>query len=167
MGLSLHLDWCDRKAATYAAETWHPSKTMPTGASNRVGVWEEGDFRACLIFTRAEQVAAAQFGLTRLETVELARFARWKLKTPFSRLIKIALGFVRDQNPGARMIVTFVDDPNVGVCFQAAGWYYLGKILPGSRNRHAYARPLDRDARLLLENLTVPYPRRQAAVEAS
>ena len=40
----LRLDWCDQKAARYAVEMWHYSRSMPSSKLVRVGVWEGGRF---------------------------------------------------------------------------------------------------------------------------
>lgn len=38
--VDLKLDWCDRRAAKYAVEHWHYSRSLPSGKMAKFGVWE-------------------------------------------------------------------------------------------------------------------------------
>ena len=48
----LRLGWCDHKAARWACEHWHYSRSVPRGKSVYVGVWEDGRFIGVVIFSR-------------------------------------------------------------------------------------------------------------------
>jgi hypothetical protein len=157
---SLHLDWCDKKAAEFALRYWCPREGMPKGASNRMGIWEDGEFRGCLVFTRPPAKMAMKLCLARSEVTEIARFARWHLATPFSAVLREGIALFREHNPEVRMLVAIVEKPYRGTIFQAANWTCLGQYFPGAGERLTYAWPLDRTSHLLLEGLTVPYPER-------
>lgn len=38
----LKIDYCDIKAARYACEHFHYSKSVPAGKTVKIGVWEDG-----------------------------------------------------------------------------------------------------------------------------
>jgi len=108
--MSLRLDWATHEAAKYACENWHYSKKIPVNKLSKVGVWEDNKFIGVVIFgVGASAVLHKQFNLTRFEVCELVRVALNKHKTEVSRVISIALKFLKKSNPKIRVCVSFVD----------------------------------------------------------
>lgn len=125
----LKLAWCEGRAARYACERWHYSRTYPTGKPNHIGVWEAGRFVGTVIFGSG---AAAGLGkpyeLSHFEVAELVRVALAEHQTPVTRILAIAIRMVRKHNPGLRLLVSFADpfQGHVGAIYQAGGWIYSG-----------------------------------------
>ena len=127
--MNLRLDWCDHKAAKYACEKWHYSKTIPKGAGNYIGVWEEGEFIGAIIFGFSISPSVGMtYGLTQFEISELRRVALKSHKAPVSKLISIAIRFFRKHNPGVKMLVSYADtlQNHHGGIYQAGNWVYVG-----------------------------------------
>lgn len=126
----LRLDWCTHEAAKYAVENWHYSKSLPPPPHNLVGAWENGKYIGAVIFSRgANNNMLAPYGLKIIEGCELTRVALREHKTPVSRIIAIAIKFLKSRSPMLRLIVSYAD-PNVGHhggIYQAGGWVYCGK----------------------------------------
>lgn len=126
----LKIDWCSHQAAKFAVEHWHYSKCMPAGKTVKVGVWEQGQFVGCVIFSRgATKDLGKPYGLTQLESCELTRVALDKHETPVTRIIAIALKFLKRNSPGLRLIVSFADPEqgHHGGIYQAGNWIYAGR----------------------------------------
>jgi hypothetical protein len=103
--VNLKLDWCTHAAAKHAVMNWHYSKTMPVGKSVKIGVWENGQFIGAVIFGRgANNNMLKPYGLSQTEGCELVRIALRKHITPVSRIIKIALLFLKKNSPDLRII---------------------------------------------------------------
>lgn len=135
----LRLDWCSHEAAKYAVENWHYSRTMPVSKSAKVGVWEEGRFIGAVIFAWGANPSMAQtVGLTMMQCAELVRVALNEHQTPVSRVVAIALRFLRKQSPGLRGIISYADPyhGHHGGIYQAGGWIYLGTTQPEVRFLH-------------------------------
>ncbi len=127
--MSLRLDWCSFKAAQYACKRWHYSGCLPSGGTVKIGVWESGDFRGCVIFAMgATPNVAKTHGLKQTEICELARVALTVHVSPVSQIVSIAVKLLRRFCPGIRMIVSFadLDQGHHGGIYQAAGWLYQG-----------------------------------------
>ena len=126
----LKLDWCDAKAARYAVEKWHYSGSLPPGTHNRVGVWEDERFIGVVLFSRgANKHIGKQFGVSQFECCELTRIALANHVTPVSRIVRVAILFLRQQSAGIRLVVSFAD-PNHGHhggIYQAGNWVYAGE----------------------------------------
>lgn len=126
----LKLDWCDFKAAKWACEHWHYSRSMPTPPYNLVGAWEDGAFIGVVVFSRgAARHGPAEYGLTHEQFCELTRVALSAHRTPVSRIIAIALRMLKARSPGIRLVVSFAD-PNQGHhggIYQAGGWVFCGQ----------------------------------------
>lgn len=125
----LKIDWCSHEAAKYAVENWHYSQCMPRGKIVKVGAWEEGKYIGCVLFSRGTNKSlGAPFGLEQVSVCELTRVALNKHKTPVSRILKIAISFLRKSNPGIKLIVSFADTEqgHHGGIYQAGGWVYTG-----------------------------------------
>jgi hypothetical protein len=127
--VDLKLDWCSHEAAKYAVEHWHYSRSMPTPPVIKIGAWEDGKFIGCVLFSRgANNNLGKPYGLDVTEVCELTRVALSRHITPVSRIVSIAIKFLRKQSPGTRLIVSFAD-PNqghLGIIYQAGGWIYSG-----------------------------------------
>lgn len=139
----LKLDWCSYAAALYACKRWHYSKAIPTPPYNLVGVWEDKAFIGCVIFSRgANMNLSKQFGVAPTEVCELTRIALTKHYHPVSRIIRIAVTFLRRQSPGLRLIISFADQNqnHHGGIYQAAGWIYTGETQHSYRFIDHYGR---------------------------
>ncbi|WP_183282326.1 Mom family adenine methylcarbamoylation protein [Cupriavidus alkaliphilus] len=201
--LELRLDWCTHEAAKYAVETWHYSHRMPMPPLVKVGVWERGKFIGCVLFARgASPHLGRPYGLTPFEVCELVRIALTKHETPVSRIVAIAIKFLRKNSPNLRLIVSFADtrQGHHGGIYQAGNWIYAGRsavcrefyhegrwkhnrevsggAFGGSRRvadpsklpqrksegKYRYLLPLDKEMRLRLEHLALPYPKRSEPI---
>lgn len=126
----LRLDWVDHKAAKYAVEHWHYSRSLPTPPLVRVGVWEDSKYIGVVLFSRgANNNIGKAFGLASTEIAELTRVALASHKTPVSRIIRIAIAFLRKSSPSLRMIISYADpsQSHHGGIYQAGNWTYLGQ----------------------------------------
>lgn len=131
--MSLHLDWCDYAAATFATHAWHYSRSMPTPPVVRIGVWEDGAFIGCVLFSRgANRHLGAAYGLAQSEVAELSRIALRAHEAPVSRIVAIAVRMLRQHCPGLRLMVSFADPAqgHHGGIYAAMGWTYLGATSP-------------------------------------
>lgn len=139
----LKLDWCSYAAAAFACKRWHYSQSIPTPPYNLVGVWEDSAFIGCVIFSRgASAWMHKAYKLEPNEVCELTRVALTKHHYPVSRILKIAMRFLRQQSPGLRMIVSFAD-PNHshhGGIYQAGGWLYTGQTAASAHYIDKYGR---------------------------
>lgn len=125
----LKLDWCSHEAAKYAVEHWHYSKSLPTPPLVRVGVWEGGVFIGCVLFGRgASNNLLSPYGLNSTEGAELVRVALAKHSCPVSRIVAIAIRFLKKNSPGLRLIVSHADQNqgHHGGIYQAGNWIYSG-----------------------------------------
>jgi hypothetical protein len=126
----LRVDWATHAAARYACENWHYSKSVPVPPLVKVGVWEADKYIGVILFSRgANNNMLKPFGLSVTEGCELTRVALSGHCAPVSRIIKIALKFLRDNSPGLRLIVSFADPSHGhhGGIYQAGGWIYTGR----------------------------------------
>lgn len=128
--VDLRVDWCSYEAAKYAVTHWHYSRSLPTPPHNRVGVWENNQFIGCVIFGRGSNNNGHKpYKLDMTEFCELTRIALSRHETPVSRIVKLAIAFLKQKSPGIRLIVSYAD-PNVGHyggIYQAGNWVYTGK----------------------------------------
>lgn len=125
----LRLDWCSHEAAKYAVEHWHYSRRMPKSKLARVGVWEEDKFRGVVIFGMGgTPMMGRAEGLPPFQTCELVRVALAPHQTPTSKIVAIALRFLKRGMAGIRLVVSFADTAqgHVGTIYQASGWFYVG-----------------------------------------
>lgn len=126
----LRIDWATHEAAAFACKHWHYSQVAPAGKLVKVGVWEDGAFIGVVLFSRgANNNIGRPFGLKQTEVCELTRIALRGHKTPVSRVVRLALVFLRQQSPGVRLIVSYADplQGHHGGIYQAGGWLYVGK----------------------------------------
>jgi hypothetical protein len=126
----LKIDWATHKAAKYAVEHWHYSKTMPKSKLVKFGVWEDNKFIGVVIYgCGATSDLVKQYGLESIHGCELTRVALTKHKTEVSRIIAITLKLLKNQYTGLRLVVSFADPEqgHIGGIYKAGGWIYSGK----------------------------------------
>lgn len=127
----LRLDWVDGKAARYACETWHYTRTLPS-AGVKIGVWEDGMFAGVILFGigAGRSTDGRRYGLrSGNDIAELVRVAlRPGHRSPVSRCVAIAIRMLRKQSPNLRMLISFADSGqgHHGGIYQAGGWTYAG-----------------------------------------
>lgn len=129
----LRIDWATHEAAVFACVRWHYSKSIPVGPMVRIGAWEAGKFIGVVLFSHgANNRLLAPYGLTMTEGCELTRVALSQHVTPVSRVVRIAVAFLRRNSPGLRLIVSFADPASGhhGGIYQALGWIYTGTSAP-------------------------------------
>ncbi|MBM3983051.1 MAG: protein Mom [Planctomycetes bacterium] len=70
----------------------------------------------------------APYSLKTTEVAELVRIALTKHQSPVSRVMRIAIKFLRDNSPGLRLLVSYADpsEGHHGGVYQACGWVYEG-----------------------------------------
>ena len=130
----LRIDWATHAAAKYACEKWHYSGCMPSSLQKRVavGTWENGAFMGAVVFGHgANPSIGMPYGLTIHEWVGLTRVAlRCGHVSPVSRIIKLALKFLRESQPGIRLVVSYADQAQKhhGGIYQAGNWIYVGSM---------------------------------------
>lgn len=129
MPADLNVAFCSREAAAYACKRWHYSHCTPAGKLITLGVWEHGQFAGSVVFGRgANNHIGSRYRLEQTEVCELVRIALTKHETPVSRIVAIALKFLRANSPGLRLIVSYADPEqgHHGGIYQAANWLYVG-----------------------------------------
>lgn len=125
------MDWCSHAAAKYACEHWHYSECMPAGKLVKVGVWESDKFIGAVIFgLGATPNLSKSYGISMTECCELTRVALNKHRTPVSKIVAIAIKFLKKKCPGIRMIVSFADSAqgHHGGIYQAGNWIFSGSV---------------------------------------
>lgn len=188
--VKLKIDWATHDSAKYACENWHYSKCLPVGKLVKIGAWEDDKFIGVVLFGRGSSpYLGTKFNLTQDKCVELVRVAMRSHKTAVSRIVSIAIKFLKKSNNGLRLIVSFADPDkgHVGGIYQAGNWIYCGKSnetqelfikgkwihmrigyyqkteLTPSRvmvGKHRYIMPLDSEMRESIKPLSRPYPKR-------
>jgi hypothetical protein len=136
----LRIDWATHEAAKYAVENWHYSQRMPKSKLSKVGVWEGGNFIGVVIFglgggnsTRGDKYALRKAG----DVCELVRVALRGHVTPVSKIVAVALRFLKKSNPKLRLVISFADtvQGHHGGIYQAGNWVYTG-LTEGNREFH-------------------------------
>lgn len=125
----LKLDWCSHEAAKYAVEHWHYSRTMPVGRIVKVGAWENGAFIGCVLFAQGNnQSQGTAFGLSVFEVCELVRVALREHSSAVTRIVALALRFLKRFCPGVRLCVSYADPAHGhhGGIYQGGNWVYVG-----------------------------------------
>lgn len=133
----LHIAPCSYEAAKFAVERWHYSGRMPTGKRFELGVWEGGDFKGAILFSRgATPNIGSPFNLTQTEICELTRIALRDHEWPVTRMLSIALSMLQDENPGLRLAISYadVDENHHGGIYQGGNWLFLGWVNRGTRS---------------------------------
>lgn len=133
MKSDLKIDWASHEAAKYACENWHYSKSVPVPPLVKIGAWENSKYIGCVIFSRgANNNLLKPFGLQQTEGCELTRIALSKHNVPVSRIVRLAIMFLKKNSPELKLIVSFAD-PSVGHhggVYQAGNWIYSGTQPP-------------------------------------
>jgi len=136
---ALRVDWCTHEAARYAVEHWHYSRRMPMPPLVKVGAWEGGKYVGCVLFARgANMNIGAPYGLTTTEVAELVRVALTKHEHEVSRVVALAVRFLRKQSTGLRLLVSYADpaEGHHGGIYQAMGWTYAGRTAASTQYLH-------------------------------
>lgn len=126
----LVVDWCSHAAAKYAVEHWHYSGSMPTPPVMRLGVWEGGEFRGCVLFSRGSSTNLHKpYKLQMIEVCELTRVALRSHNAPVSKMLSVAVSKLKARERGLRLIVSFADpeQKHLGGIYQASNWIYSGQ----------------------------------------
>jgi hypothetical protein len=129
--MTLRINWATYEAAKYACENWHYSKSIPNAKLVKIGVWENDKFIGVVIFSQGSNFNIGKaFNLPMTEIVELTRVALKKHETTVSKIIAIAIKFLKNKCPGIKLIVSYadIDQNHHGGIYQATNWIYLGKI---------------------------------------
>lgn len=145
----LKIDWATHEAAKFAVENWHYSKTLPVGKMAKVGAWEDGRFVGVVIFAWGmNKDLGTPYRLRLGQCAELVRVALTRHQSAVSKILAIAIRFLKKQSSGLRLLVSFADpsEGHHGGIYQANGWQYTGTspqsfewLLDGKRlNRRAY-----------------------------
>ena len=142
----LKIDWATHAAAKYAVENWHYSKVLPVPPLVKVGAWESGKFIGVVIFSRgANNNLLKPFRLNQNQGCELTRVALTSHKVPVSRVIRLAIQFLKRNSSELRLVISFADpsEGHHGGIYQAGNWTYTGKqpdtteyISPDGRQWH-------------------------------
>jgi hypothetical protein len=137
MGKSnLCVDWATHEAAKYACENWHYSKCLPVGKLVKVGAWEDKKFIGVVIFARgANHNMSKPYDLGQDQCVELTRVALSRHITPVSKIVAIAIKFLKRTNARIRLVVSYadLDMGHYGGIYQAGNWMYEGTFNVGAR----------------------------------
>ena len=129
----LKIDWATHEAAKYACENWHYSKCCPAGKLLKIGVWENQKFIGVVIFSGGPSPNIWKtYNLKPIEGAELSRVALTEHKIEVSRIISIAIKFLRKFCPGIKLIISYADknQNHYGGIYQAGNWIYLGEFGP-------------------------------------
>ena len=126
----LEIAICTHKAAQFAVNQWHYSKSLPAGKTYRVGVWEDKVFKGCILYSYgANQHLGKSFNLSMFECVELTRVALAKDRSfKTSQVLAQSLKMLKKDNPKLRLVISYadVDQSHHGGLYQVTNWTYLG-----------------------------------------
>lgn len=128
--VDLHVDWATHEAAKYAVENWHYSRRLPVGKLVKVGVWERSKFIGVVLFGRgANNAIGRDLSLSQDQIVELVRVALAQHDCKVSRVVALALKFLKRANPKIKCIVSYADQEqgHHGGIYQAGNWIYVGR----------------------------------------
>lgn len=129
MKSNLKIDWASHEAAKYACLNWHYSKCLPVGKLAKVGAWENEKFIGVVIFGRgANNNMLKPFGLEQDDGCELVRIALTKHIAPVSKIMTIAVKFLKKAQPRLQLVVSYADPEqgHHGGIYQACNWIYTG-----------------------------------------
>ena len=133
MSVDLRVDFCSHKAAKYAVEHWHYSKSLPSFKVVKFGVWENDKFIGAVLFSwGANRNIGKPYNVTQMEVCELTRVALDMHSSTVSQIVSISMRNLKKQSPGVRLIVSYADpeQSHVGIVYQAMNWFYDGKSKP-------------------------------------
>tara|TARA_Y100000356_G_C11163776_1_gene237483 strand:+ start:77 stop:751 length:675 start_codon:yes stop_codon:yes gene_type:complete len=127
--VELKINWATHESSKYACLNWHYSKCLPVGKLVKIGVWENKKFIGVVLFSRGACKHLGDFiKLDQTQVCELTRVALNKHKSPVSKIISIALKFLKKINPNMKLIVSYADQTqgHHGGIYQAGNWIYVG-----------------------------------------
>src|SRR5210317_122807 len=130
---NLKIDWATHDAAKYACENWHYSGCLPTGKIVKIGAWEDGKFIGVILFSRgASPHLLTKYNLKQNEGCELTRVALTQHKSQVTRIMKIAINFLKKVCPGIKIVISFADpeEGHHGGIYQGGNWIYTGSSSP-------------------------------------
>lgn len=164
MASDLRIDWATHAAAKHACENWHYSKSVPVPPLVKVGAWEDGKFVGVVMFSRgANNNLLKPFGLSAVEGCELTRVALKSHKAPVSRIVRLAIVFLKKNSPGLRLVVSFADPTqgHHGGIYQAGNWVYTGRQPPTTEykspdGRQWHGRMVSKDGRIKVQGVYRP-----------
>ncbi len=125
----LKIAWATHDSALYACKNWHYSRCLPVGKLVKVGAWEKGKFIGVVVFGRgASPNLGKKYNLGQDRSVELVRVALDKHITPVTRIVAIAIKFLKKANPKLKLIISFADTNrgHHGGIYQGGNWLYTG-----------------------------------------
>ncbi len=125
----LKIDWATNEAAKFACTNWHYSKSIPVGKSVKVGAWEDGRFVGIVLFSYGANANIGKpYKLSQPECCELVRVALRDHVNEVSRILSLALRFLKKQSNGIRLVVSYADtgQGHHGGIYQATNWIYEG-----------------------------------------
>ena len=131
---ALKVDWATHDAVKHACARWHYSKSVPVPPLVKIGVWEFDKFIGVVVFSRgASSNLMKPYGLKQTQGCELTRVALTKHTNTVSRILAIAVKFLKKQCPDLQLIVSFADPHygHHGGIYQACGWLYAGDTAKG------------------------------------
>ncbi len=196
MKSDLKIDWASYEAAKFAVCNWHYSGAMPVGKLVKIGAWEKGKFIGVVLFGRgANNNMSKPYRLRQDQACELVRVALRDHKASVSRIVRIALSFLKRQSPSLQLIVSYADPDqgHYGGIYQAGGWLYRGITHPSDKfwhndrwvhaktihgidrsrlkkktvqGKHIYLMPFTKAMKKQIESMSKPYPKR-ASTETS
>ena len=137
--VKLKVDWASHDSVKYACENWHYSKSVPVPPLVKIGVWEDEQFVGVVVFSRgASSNLLKPYGLESTEGCELTRIALNKHKTTVSRIVRIAILFLKKNSQNLKLIVSFADPQygHHGGVYQAGNWIYAGDTAKGKEYWH-------------------------------
>lgn len=126
----LYLDWCEHKAALYAAERWHYSECLPASPTAKIGVWEDEEFIGVVTYSKgANNNMASGIGVKQTEAVELTRVALGNHESPVTQIMSISRKLLTERYNRLKGIVSYADPEqnHTGTIYQADNWIYTGK----------------------------------------
>jgi hypothetical protein len=133
MKINLKIDWATHEAAKYACENWHYSKCMPTNKLVKIGAWENDKFIGVVIFSPGATPALYKtYNITQQQGCELTRIALRNHVTPVSKILGLAIKWLKKSNPGMKLLISFADTKmgHHGGIYQATNWVYVGVAGP-------------------------------------
>lgn len=127
----LKIDWATHEAAKFACEKWHYSGCLPSFKRLKIGAWENGAFIGVVLFGQgATPEYGKRFNLPATGVCELTRVALSRHRISTSRILAIALRFLKKQCPDIRLVISFADSSqgHHGGIYQATNWIYDGAV---------------------------------------
>lgn len=127
--MNLRIDWATYEATKFACQNWHYSGTVPAGKIVKIGAWEDGKFIGVVLFSLgASPHIGSPYGLKMENICELTRVAMCKHKVEITKIIKIALTFLRRKCPKTKIVVSYadIDQGHKGGIYKGGNWIYEG-----------------------------------------